>query len=143
MCQGWSRQRLKGFNRYHSVVHSVGNVLEFISARGCNTNYSVSRIEQVSGVFGGGADFPVATSYPSNKRPLSEPALECRTRFVNLQSILQSVCLPTAAFQVFRCHPWPCMSLNLRSRADSIPSALTNFSVVCEASPAVSPAVQC
>ena len=38
---------------------------------------------------------------------------------------LQSVCRPSTAFHVLLCHPWPCMLLNLRFQADSIPSALT------------------
>jgi hypothetical protein len=41
----------------------------------------------------------------------------------------QSVWCFRTAFQVLSCHPWPCMSLNLRLLADSIPSALTNLFV--------------
>src|SRR5713226_7294261 len=34
----------------------------------------------------------------------------------------QSVCRFTTASHVLRCHPWPCMLLNLRFQADSNPS---------------------
>lgn len=35
--------------------------------------------------------------------------------------------LADAAYGVLSCHPWPCMSLNLRFCADSLASALTIF----------------
>ena len=48
-----------------------------------------------------------------------------RRSHCDLRSVARSVCWFNTALHGLRCHPWPCMLLNLRSIADSIPSALT------------------
>jgi hypothetical protein len=39
-----------------------------------------------------------------------------------LQSVSRSVCGPAIAFDILRCHPWPCMLLNLGLRVNSSPT---------------------
>ncbi|MBZ5573953.1 MAG: recombinase family protein [Acidobacteriia bacterium] len=44
---------------------------------------------------------------------------------------LRSVCRSSDYFHVLRCHPWPCMLLNLRFQADSNPSLSARNSSTC------------
>jgi hypothetical protein len=109
-------------------VSKLGGYICHLYALPCTT------FKPVKNYFDCRQTIPAAERFVDDHFPVVRRSFpRCSTSFHRLvsglfmRSVPQSVCWSITAFHGLGCHPWPCMLLNLRLGADSIPSALTIY----------------